>query len=91
MNIDESTKIVMDAVKQILQNDNDILEDMLLIGGDSQLDSMKLVELCLSLEDAAEVNGFEFNWTSEEAMSKSRSMFRSVKTLAEEFSKQSEN
>ena len=34
--------------------------------------------------------GFEFDWTSEAAMSKSRSMFRSVAALAEEFSNQSE-
>ncbi len=63
---------------------------MQLIGNDPILDSMKLVEVCLALEDLAEGHGFEFDWTSEIAMSKSRSMFRSVAALAEEFANQSE-
>ena len=36
---------------------------------------MKLVELCLALEDKAVDLGFEFDWTSEAAMSRSRSLF----------------
>jgi len=64
---------------------------MQLIGGVALLDSMKLVEVCLALEDLADDHGFEFDWTSEAAMSKTRSMFRSVASLAEEFSKQSES
>ena len=51
---------------------------------------MKLVELCLLLEDIADENGFEFDWMSESALSKSRSIFRSVAALAEEFTNQSE-
>ena len=51
---------------------------------------MKLVEVCLALEDLADEHGFEFDWTSEAAMSKSRSMFRSVTALTEEFANQSE-
>ena len=39
----------------------------------------------------ADENGFEFDWTSEATMSKSRSMFRSVAALAEEFASQSES
>ena len=68
----------------------EVSEEMELIGGDPLLDSMKLVEVCLALEDLADEYGFEFDWTSEAAMSKSRSMFRSVAALAEEFAKQSE-
>jgi len=33
---------------------------------------------------------FEFDWTSEAAMSKSRSLFRTVSSLAEEFYAQSQ-
>lgn len=65
-----------------------IAEDTALIGSESALDSMKLVELCLSLEDRAAEFGFEFDWTSEAAMSKSRSMFRTIASLAEEFLRQ---
>lgn len=60
-----------------------------LIGDGSVLDSMKLVELCLALEDAASDSGFNFDWTSEAAMSRSRSMFRTAGALAEEFVRQS--
>jgi len=78
---------------QVLNKINDLLEDkslnvtdeMPLIGGDSLLDSMKLVELCLLLEDDADDLGFEFDWTSESAMSKSRSMFRTAGSLVNEF------
>jgi hypothetical protein len=62
-----------------------------LIGDASVLSSMKLVELCLALEDLAEEMGFEFDWTSESAMSSSRSMFRTAGSLSEEFVLQMDN
>lgn len=67
-----------------------VTDDMELIGGDSVLDSMKLVELCLALEDKAADMGFEFDWTSDAAMSRSRSMFRTAGSLATEFISQME-
>jgi hypothetical protein len=54
----------------------DPTDDMNLIGKEASLDSMKLVELCLALEDKAGDLDFEFDWTSEAAMSRSRSLFR---------------
>lgn len=66
------------------------MEDMPLIGSDSVLDSMKLVELCLALEDMATELSFEFDWTSDSAMSRSRSMFRTAGSLATEFISQME-
>ena len=90
MKIDQAKEIVVSAINTALEGNAEITEDMQLIGGDSLLDSMKLVEVCLALEDLAEEHGFEFDWTSDTAMSKSRSMFRSVASLAEEFSNQSE-
>lgn len=91
--MDETTmsKIIMEMVDEALKGDGieiEIAEDTALIGGKSALDSMKLVELCLALEDKAADDDFEFDWTSEEAMSKSRGMFRSVKSLAEEYIQQ---
>ncbi len=68
-----------------------IQDEMPLIGSDSVLDSMKLVELCLALEDKASDLGFEFDWTSDTAMSKSRSMFRTAGSLAAEFLSQMES
>lgn len=90
MNIEKAKEIVIFAITNALEDKVNISEDMQLIGGESLLDSMKLVEVCLELEDLAEEYGFEFDWTSEATMSKSRSMFRSVTSLAEEFANQSE-
>ena len=90
MNLDEAKINIIEVIQSALEGKADVTEDMQLIGGDSLLDSMKLVEVCLALEDLADEQDFEFDWTSEAAMSKSRSMFRTVASLAEEFSKQSE-
>ena len=62
-----------------------VSEGTSLIGDGSVLDSMKLIELCLSLEDMSAELGFEFDWTSDAAMSKSRSMFRTAGALANKF------
>ena len=90
MNIEKAKEIVISAINDALEGKAEITEEMQLIGGESLLDSMKLVEVCLALEDLADEHGFEFDWTSEAAMSKSRGMFRSVIALAEEFASQSE-
>lgn len=89
MNIDEAKLIVKQVINEALGGDADIQDDMQLIGGESLLDSMKLVEVCLALEDMADDHDFEFDWTSDATMSRSRSMFRTVASLAEEFSNQS--
>jgi acyl carrier protein len=90
LKIDQAKEIVISAITNALERKAEVTENMQLIGGESLLDSMKLVEVCLALEDLADEHGFEFDWTSEAAMSKSRSMFRSVAALAEEFTSQSE-
>ena len=90
MNVDQAKEIVISVVSEALNGEAEIKEDTPLIGGLSSLDSVKLVEVCLTLEDLANEHGFDFDWTSESAMSKSLSMFRSVAALAEEFAIQSE-
>jgi acyl carrier protein len=91
LKIDQAKEIVISVITGTLENKTKVTNDMQLIGGDSLLDSMKLVEVCIKLEDLADKHGFEFDWTSEAAMSKSRSMFRSVATLAEELARQSKS
>ena len=49
---------------------------------------MKLVELCLSLEDIAADLGFEFDWASEKAMSATNSIFKDAGSLSKEFIRQ---
>ena len=88
LNIEDAKKIVIEVIKSALENKSEVTEDTQLIAG--VLDSMKLVEVCLALEDLADSKGFEFDWTSEATMSKSHSMFRTVTSLAEEFATQSE-
>lgn len=95
MNLQQAKEIVISVVNQTLkdaklEDDIQVTEQMQLIGGESLLDSMGLVTVCLELEDIAYEEGFEFDWTSDAAMSKSRSMFRTVAALAEEFANQSE-
>jgi acyl carrier protein len=83
---------VFSQIAQLLENKSLIVtDDMPLIGGEGVLDSMKLVELCLTLEDKAAEIGFEFDWTSDAAMSRSRSMFRTADSLATEFVNQMES
>ena len=83
---------VFSQISQLLENKLlTVTDDMPLIGGESVLDSMKLVELCLALEDKAADIGFEFDWTSDAAMSRSRSMFRTAGSLATEFISQMES
>lgn len=65
-----------------------ISDDTPLLGDGSVLDSMKLVTLCIALEDIAVDHDFDFDWTSDAAMSRSRSMFRTAGSLVEEFLKQ---
>jgi len=90
MNTKQAKEIIISVINVALDGKVKINENMQLIGGESLLDSMKLVEVCLALEDIADEHGFEFDWTSEAAMSRSRSMFRSIAALAEEFANQSE-
>jgi len=81
--------VVLEEVRSVVKDVSAALTaDTVLIGDGRVLDSMTLVELCLRLEDRAASIGFEFDWTSESAMSRSRSMFRTVGTLQEEFSRQ---
>lgn len=90
MNNTDAVNLVLQVVNHIVDGEGEINKDTSLLGNGSILDSMMLVEVCLALEDIADENGFEFDWTTETAMSKSRSMFRSISALAEEFAKQSE-
>ena len=81
--------IIIEEIKILLEDDDvELTPDTPLIGGDTALDSMHLVSLCLRLEEISEEQGFEFDWTSETAMSQSRSLFRTIKSLSDEFKRQ---
>ena len=59
-----------------------------LIGAESTIDSVDLVEMCLELEDFAVELGFEFDWASEKAMSATNSIFKDAGSLSKEFIRQ---
>ena len=81
--------VVFKAIEKLFENQSlSVSEDTALLGAESALGSMQLVELCLALEDHAAELGFEFDWTSETALSRSRSMFRTAGSLATEFCRQ---
>lgn len=85
----ETRQPVFDAIRALLDDPTQTVDEHTpLIGDGRVLDSMKLVELCLALEDLASDQGFVFDWTSESAMSRSRSMFRTAGALAAAFREQ---
>ena len=82
-------ELVIKELRPLLKDQSiHIDESTILIGVQGIIDSLGLVELCLRIEDAASAQGFEFDWTSEKAMSRNTSIFRSVGSLAEELEKQ---
>jgi len=82
---------ILTKIKGLVQgNLEEVSEEMPLIGSGSPLDSMKIVELCIVLEDLACELDFEFDWTSDSAMSRSRGMFKTAGTLVNEFLRQME-
>ena len=85
------TEIFAAIIELIGDKPVSIADETPLIGDGSVLDSMKLVQLCVSLEDKATELGFDFDWTSDTAMSKSRSIFRTANSLATEFINQMES
>jgi acyl carrier protein len=82
-------EIVIGELRPLLKDQSILInESTSLIGSDGVIDSLGLVELCLRLEDAASAEGFEFDWTSERAMSRNTSIFRTVGSLSEELGRQ---
>tara|TARA_Y100000590_G_scaffold460164_1_gene618879 strand:- start:186 stop:473 length:288 start_codon:yes stop_codon:yes gene_type:complete len=89
---EEIRKQIINKVSSKINSTKDqVTEATALIGEGSEMDSMKLVELCLDLEDMATKLNFEFDWTSEKAMSKLGSIFMNVGTISTEFIKQYKN
>lgn len=83
---------VLEKIRELIEEDEktniNIGSESLLIGGEPNMDSMNLVQLCLALEEKAMEMGFEFDWTSEKAMSELNSIFKTPATLTSEFNRQ---
>jgi len=86
MEIDKIIDLVIQEVSRSLRDGRiAVTAETKLMGDSGVIDSIVLIELCVGLEDRASELGFEFDWTSDSAMSRSRSMFSSVESLALEF------
>lgn len=88
MQKDELELLIVQQIKNYNESDLDISTSDALVGSAAVLDSVGLVEICLFLEELAENNDFEFDWTSENALSKSKSIFGSISQLADAFFEQ---
>ncbi len=86
MNLEGIIEIVTSEVIKCIRGQNARVDLATpLMGQDGVLDSILIIELCVGLEDRSSELGFEFDWTSDAAMSRSRSMFATVESLAQEF------
>ena len=83
-----SSKELINIIKNIIEEEMSLEENSPLVGGNSLIDSMNLVQICIALEDKSLEDGFEFDWTSEKAMSSQNSVFKTPKTLADEYNRQ---
>ena len=83
---------VIKILKEISEtNDNSIKimhEDSFILNSDNNIDSVTLVQLCIALEEKSNSFGFDFDWTSEKAMSSMNSIFRTPKSISDEFNNQ---
>lgn len=84
----ESAIAAIGATIEELGIEESISEETRLLGSEGVVDSMGLVQVCLALEDLASEADRSFDWTSDQAMSRSRGMFQSVGSLADEFVRQ---
>ena len=82
-------KRVFKEIQNVSQDKKSIINKTTpLIGDEGTIDSVDLVDMCLSLEDFAVELGFEFDWTSEKAMSATNSIFKDAGSLSKEFIRQ---
>ena len=87
MDVTELIKIIKDSVDE----DFELNSSSPLIGENSIIDSMNLVQICISLEEKSQDDGFDFDWTSEKAMSSLNSIFKTPITLNNEYNLQMQN
>ena len=80
---------VINILNDIIDDKNfNIDEESPLVGSSTHVDSMTLVQLCIKLEEESLKLNFNFDWTSEKAMSSMNSIFKNCKSIAEEFNSQ---
>ena len=84
MNVSELIKLIKQTVNEKIE----LSASSPLIGESSKIDSMNLVQICISLEERSQFDGFDFDWTSEKAMSSLNSIFKTPESLTKEYNSQ---
>ena len=80
---EDVTRFICDEVTMLIGGDSPVNAETPLIGQNRAVDSADLVVLLLAVEDyARETLGFQWDWTSDSAMSEARSVLRNVGSLA---------
>ena len=88
MDVQFIEKLIFETLREIDTKNFDIENNSNLLGENRILDSFGLVEFCVRLEEKLKKINLEFDWTSENAMSRSHSMFKNVQTLCHEICSQ---
>ena len=84
MNKTEVAEIIINAVKEYIDDENvAITESAILLGNNAVVDSIGLVNLIVDVESELAEKDIEVTLTSEDAMSRRKSPFRSVDTLSD--------
>jgi len=79
-------ELVTTCIKDYFESieiDQDVHSDLSLFGNDSPIDSIGLANIIIDIEARMSEENHDILLTSEEAMSRSRSPFRTVSTLIE--------
>lgn len=83
MDRQEILKMIHAKIQELNGGDDLSSADSRLVGRNAILTSIQLVNLIVDLESELSSRGYEIELASEEAMSSSRSPFRSIDSLAE--------
>jgi len=86
MELREIEKIIIETINEYfeIQDINAIAHDnTVLLGEDAVVDSMGLVNLIVDIESKLLDEGIEISLTSEKALSRKNSPFRTIETIAE--------
>ncbi|MCF6243224.1 MAG: hypothetical protein L3J74_18040 [Bacteroidales bacterium] len=84
MEKNEAIQIVIEAVKGYIDDENvPVNAETVLLGNNAVVDSIGLVNLIVDIESALAEKDIEVTLTSEDAMSRRKSPFRSVDTLSD--------
>jgi len=83
MNHDEIERLVLAKVVELTSDSGTTNSESRLVGRDAVLTSIQLVNLIVDLENELSELGYEIELASEQAMSSSKSPFRSVGNLVQ--------